>query len=187
MDLPKNLKLTRNGVDKLRQGMQQLQASEVMVGFPEDTSARTIEKGEKDITNAALAYIHDKGDSEANIPRREFMRPGMESAKDQVTATLTATAARLLRRPSKLVVQQGLMQVGIQVQVAIKKEINKGVPPPLSEATLLKRAAKGRKGAAKELERRAQGLPPSTQFAKPLIDTGQLRNAVNFVIRPRRR
>jgi hypothetical protein len=53
----------------------------------------------------------------------------------------------------------------------------------LSEVTLRRRAAKGRKGAKKELMRRAQGLAPSTAFAKPLIDSAQMRNALNYVIR----
>ena len=67
----------------------------------------------------------------------------------------------------------------------IKNYIADGVAPPLANATLRKRARKGRKGAQAELDRRAQGEEPGMDLAKPLEDTGQMRNAVTFAIRNR--
>lgn len=184
---PQKIKATRDDVAKLREALAFLAKREVLVGFPESTAERTLEPDEKgDITNAALGYIHDNGDPDVNIPARPFMREGMQEAIPGVTAGLMKVAKQVVVRRSSVDVEKGLTQIGLKVQFALRRKINEGIPPPLSPLTLAKRAAKGRKGAAKELENRAQGLPPSTQLAKPLIDTGQLRNAINFVIRPRK-
>jgi hypothetical protein len=85
-----------------------------------------------------------------------------------------------------VIVDKGLHKVGLRVATSIKKKINEGVPPPLSEYTLRERARRGRKGAKQELANRASGMAPSTQLAKPLIDTGELRNSITYVIRSRK-
>lgn len=184
------LKTTVDNVDALKDLLHQLAAREVLVGFPEDTTARESSPDEPEgITNAALGYIHDTGAPEHNIPARPFMLPGMEEAEESVTKALASTARQLLnvKGAGASVIDQGLHKAGLKAQFAIRRKINEGVPPPLADLTLRKRAAKGRKGAKKELERRAQGEAPSTQFAKPLIDTAQLRNAINYVIRDRKK
>ena len=58
---------------KLTQGIEVLTTMQVMVGVPDDKSGRR----EGEINNAELAYIHDKGAPEANIPARPFMEPGI--------------------------------------------------------------------------------------------------------------
>lgn len=181
------IKVVADHVDEVRAMLELLSRREVLVGFPEDSSAREVSPDEDpDITNAALGYIHNTGMPEQNIPARPFMEPGLEEAKDAITRKLAKTAKRVLKREGLIAIEQGFTEVGLAAQFALRRKINEGVPPPLSEYTLRQRAKKGRKGAQKELDRRAQGEAPSTQFAKPLIATGQLRNAINYVIRPRR-
>ena len=184
-----NLKLVRDDVAGLKAALSMLNAREILVGFPEETSARD-EDSTQEITNAGLGYTHDNGMPEENIPARPFMIPGMENAIPQATQALVFTAKQVLTKRSTESVEVGLTRVGLAVQFALRAKINEGIPPPLSERTLRERASratKGRKGASKELQRRMDGLQPSTQFAKPLIDTGQLRNAINYVIRDRRK
>ena len=186
-----NVKVLANNLDELHVMLHMLGSRELLVGFPETTTERKPEDGAglgvaKDITNAALGYIHDTGMPEQNIPARPFMLPGMNNAIPEVIVRLEAVAKRILRKANKDDVEKGFMRVGVAVQFAIRAKINEGIPPPLADATLEERARKGRKGAKEELANRALGLAPSTQLAKPLIDTGQLRNAVNFVIRPRK-
>lgn len=185
--LPSNLKVSRDSLADLKVALAVLAEREVLVGFPEDTSQRKEDPADAGITNAALGYIHDNGDSDANIPARPFMIPGMESAIPQATSALESMAKRVLTTRSALAVEQGFIRLGVVVQAAIRKKLNEGIPPPLSARTLQARARKGRKGAKAELENRAKGLAPSTQLAKPLIDSAQMRNAINFVIRPRSR
>lgn len=178
------------GIDlrEIRKGMAALAASEILVGFPEDTTVRE-DMGIDGITNAALGYIHDNGQPERNIPARPFMVPGITEAQDKIADQLGALAKRIVRTKQSLIVEPGMHRVGITAMVALKKKINEGIPPPLAEATLRNRMRRGKnvgKSAKFELERRAQGEAPSTEFAKPLIDTGALRNSINYVIRKRK-
>lgn len=162
---------------------------EVLVGFPEDTAER---KDDSAATNASLAYIHDNGAPENNIPARPFMGPGIASAEDPIAQTLGAGLRAFLKDGNASSLESRLHRVGLKAQLAIRRKINEGVPPPLAESTLRARAnrsGKGlgsRKGAKLELELRAAGWTPSVDFAKPLVDTGQLRNAVSYAIRPRK-
>lgn len=179
------VKITKGNVQEVIEGLRILAGVEVLVGFPEDTTNRNDKDG---ITNAALAYIHDQGAPEAHIPQREFMKPAIEENKDKITLGLSGAMRQAMRGdPVKL--EMALHAVGLLAKLAIQKKINEGIPPPLSERTLKDRARRGRKGAQMELDRRAKGLDPliGMALAKPLIDTGQMRNAVNYVIRSRRK
>lgn len=178
-------------LNQLAQHLKQLAGIEVLVGFPEDKTEREVEPDGKaqPVTNAALAYIHDNGAPEANIPARPFMSPAISDAKDKLANKLGQILQAVLAGSQSILVEQGLHQVGLIGKIAIQKKINEGIPPPLAESTLLNRISKGaksgQKGAKEELKRRAKGLAPSTAFAKPLVDTGQLRNAADYAIRPK--
>jgi hypothetical protein len=186
--LPSNLKIPKDGVADLMASMLLLTQREVLVGFPEDTKDRKPEPGEPppDVTNAELAYVHDNGMPEKNVPARPFMLPGIREAQPLIIKHLTTAARNVLLKRSPALVEQGFERAGLAAQFAIRRKINEGIPPPLAKSTLQERARRKRKGAKKELARRAAGETPSTQFAKPLIDTAQMRNAVNYVIRPRK-
>ena len=189
--LPANLKMSRDGLADLMASLTTLANSEVLVGFPEETTERgdaeEIEESKGPITNAALGYIHDNGSPEVNIPARPFMIPGIENAKEAVTDKLGQMARAVVTKGAGADrVAQGFEQVGSIAELAIKNKINEGIPPPLSEYTLQERARKGRKGAKEELALRAKGEEPGTQLAKPLVDTAQMRNSVKYVVRARR-
>lgn len=184
------VKITKGrAADELVKTLDQLASMEVLVGFPEETTERKEGDEPSGLTNAALGYIHDNGAPEANIPARPFMVPGIkragpklaELAKRMGKQALNATTANVVA------IEQGYHAMGLVAQAAIRATINEGVDPPLADATLRARAAKGRKGAKQELVNRAAGLPASTSLAKPLVDTGQLRNAVNYVVRNRKK
>lgn len=175
----------------LQEAIEELVSHEVLVGFPEDTTDRDnddTEARKAGLTNAALGYIHDNGMPEQNIPARPFMEPGILNNKDSIADAMVSNAKRVLRLGGGAkTANQGLHRVGTIAATGLKRTLNEGIPPPLAESTLRERARRGRKGAKKELERRAAGEAPSTQFAKPLIDTAQMRNAISYVIRKRRR
>lgn len=182
------LKVRVDGVAELHEAMVEMAKLELLVGFPEDTTGREPDPEEPEwLTNAALGYIHDQGAPEVNIPARPFMLPAMDEFTPRAATQLGSLAKQILRRQ---VQTSGVMaefhKLGLRAQSAIRRKINEGIPPPLSDVTLLKRAAKGREGAMWELAWRQAGAPPGLELAKPLIDTGQMRNAVNYVIRPRK-
>ncbi len=182
----KNIKMPAEIVKAL----DQLASMEVLVGFPEASTDRKKdpEAEESDLTNAALAYIHDNGAPEVNIPARPFMGPGIAAAQTKLIRVAKNMGQQVLSAPDpKTVVEQGYHMMGLVAQSSIRAVINSGIDPPLADRTLRERAARGRKGAKKELANRAKGMPAGTKLAKPLIDTGQLRNAVNYVIRNRKK
>lgn len=189
------LKVTQDHAKVLVAALRELTSHEVLVGFPDENADRWIDTGttvkgkavlgdKSDITNASLGYIHDNGSPEVNIPARPFMIPGITEAEDRITAQLLSAAKAVLHDPATDV-HARLIRVGMMAVLGIKRKINEGVPPPLADLTLKIRAAKGRKGAVNELAARALGTPPGMASAKPLVDTGQMRNAVSFVIRRR--
>lgn len=186
---------------KMQANLYLLADVEVLVGFPEDTTDRQVETGKTDakgkpilsnvtsnITNAQLAYIHDNGAPEANIPARPFMIPAITENEDKIAAGLSkALRAVVSGGAGPLQVEQYMHQVGFIAKLAIQNKINEGIPPPLADSTLRMKAAKDKKGAGIELLSRSMGHAPSMDFVKPLIDTGQLRNAANYVIRSRKK
>lgn len=182
---------TAGGIGNLVDALNELADMEVLVGYPEDGTAR---EDATEPTNAELAYIHDNGAPEAKIPQRSFMVPGIEAAMPAIEKGLTDTLKAVLRTQDTSKVDAGLTRVGFAAANSIKRTINAGVPPPLSERTLKKRLQSGRKGgagarkgAALELAARAAGKVAGTEFAKPLVDTAQLRNAATFVVGSRKK
>lgn len=179
---------TRNRAD-LQKAIKLLTEQQVLVGFPSDTATRQPEPGELNPpNNATIAYIQDNGAPEANIPQREFMKPAMYKAQVEVVTFMEQMARKIIHTPRPETVKQGFGIIGLRVVAAIQARIREGIPPPLAESTLAARAnrggkGKGRKGAVLELARRARGEAPSTEFAKPLVDTSQLLRAATYVIR----
>lgn len=180
---------TNMDVKVLMESLMKLADVEVLVGFPEDTTNRPPSEDEPPgITNASLGYIHDNGAPEQGLPARPFMIPGIQAAQTKVADKLgQILKATVAGRGGQTLVAQGMTQVGIIASLSIKNTINDGIDPALAASTLKARARKGRKGAQKELDRRAKGEAPSTAFAKPLVDTGEMRNAITYVIRSRKK
>lgn len=179
------LHLKQDNLQELLAATRVLVRSQVLVGVPEETTDDR-EAGEPGppVTNAALAYIHDNGAPEANIPARPFMIPGIEAVREDVTKVL-ARAASYALSGNAAKVDEGFRRVGTIVSTSVRRKIDDGVPPPLADATVARRAARGRKGAKQELANRAAGMAPSLDLAKPLIDTGEMRKSITYVVRRR--
>lgn len=179
------LRVTIDTLPDLRAALKVLIRDEVLVGFPEETTERDEpEERAAGITNAALGYIHDNGAPEARIPARPFMIPGMTAVQGPVT-DLLAKQAQYVLKGDAIKVSEGNTRLGMMVVDSIRATIVAGIPPPLAELTLKKRAARGRKGAKEELTRRANGYGASLDLAKPLIDTGEMMKSVTYVVRNR--
>lgn len=133
----------------------------VLVGIPADETAR--EQGDP-ITNAALGYIHENGAPAANIPARPWLVPGIKNAQDKITQRLGAAMRAALLQDAAARDKQ-LHAAGIVAASAAKAMINSNIAPALSDATL---AARRARGVTRE---------------NTLIDTGQFRNAVTYVVR----
>jgi len=167
------VRLVRDNSPALTRAIAALTKTACLVGFPASEAERKPEPGEKDqpITNAALGYIHDNGSPAANIPARPFMVPGVTAAAGRITTIYSKAAKAAMGQPSSAdtIVDTAHNKVGLTAQDAIQSKIEAGIPPPLSERTIAER------------RRRRGADAPET----PLIDSGQMKTAVTYVIRPK--
>lgn len=157
-------KLILNKLPKMKVIFVKLAGQEVLAGVPRDEAVRSDPDEPSEMNNASLAYIHENGAPASNIPARPFMRPGVEDVKDKI-ANEFKLAARSAVLGNEGEVDKRMNRVGIIAQSSMRTRINEGPPPPLKPGTIAARKRRGRTGT------------------KPLIDTGQLRNSINYVIR----
>jgi hypothetical protein len=174
-----NLTVKVDKMAEIVEAMNSLVKKAVLVGIPADNNERN---DDAPMDNATLGYLHETGSPAANIPARPFLLPGVANAQERFEPYLQKAAdAALEGKPRR--VDDHLASAGIIASQAAKTELTNGDHAPLAISTLRARARKGRKGAAQELASRAAGNAPDNNNARPLIDTGQMRNAITYVLR----
>lgn len=162
---------------EFERAVRDLVKNEVLVGIPAEDAGRRPDppkgKGKKRSkqasqppNNATIGYWMEYGAPEANIPARPHLVPGIERAQSTITQQLRRAAEAALSGGSDGV-DRGLNAAGIAAQNAVRATITDGDFAPLSRRTLAARRARGRTGD------------------KPLIDTGQYRRSLTYVIRPK--
>jgi hypothetical protein len=131
----------------------------VYVGIPEEKTGR---KGEE-VGNAALMYIHTHGSMLRGIPSRPVIEPAISAKgnKEKIEDQLAA-AARAAMDGNDVLAKRSLKLAGMLGQNAARGWFTdpRNGWAPNTEATI---AAKG--------------------SDKPLIDTGQLRKAIIYVVK----
>ncbi|MGA3827388.1 hypothetical protein [Pseudomonas chlororaphis] len=157
------MKITKDAVSKVLASIQDLANKQVLVGIPASKTERK-EGDEEPINNAQLGYIHEYGSPKANIPARPFLNPGVNRSQESINNHLQKAAKAAIDGNSEKVDVE-LNATGLIAQAGARNEITNGDLAPLAESTLEARRRRGRSGV------------------KPLIDTGQLRNAITYVIR----
>lgn len=164
----KNVTITKDQTAKLMRDLKSLAERQVLVGIPDKTAGRKPKPGEDPgMTNAALGYLHETGSPAANIPARPFLKPGVAGARDEIVARYRAGAKAVLDGKVRKI-DAAHHEVGIIAQRAVRAKITEGPFEELAPATLADRRRRGRTGT------------------RPLIDTGQLRTAVTYVVRDRK-
>lgn len=131
---------------------------DVLVGVPAD------EGRDDGPTNAEIGYQNEFGSPANNIPARPHLLPGVAAVQDKVVAKLTKAAdAAATGRPSDA--ERHLHAAGLLAQNSVRRTLTTTAYRPLSERTLAERRARGRTGT------------------KPLIDTGQYRRSITYIVR----
>jgi len=161
------VRITKDNLPGLKAAVRALIRYEVLIGVPDSTAERQPEEGEsKPPSNAAIGYWMETGVPEKNIPARPFLVPGVESIKDEAVARLKAAGAAALGGEIKEIAK-AQNAVGLIAQNAVRAKITEGPFAPLKPTTIAARQSRGRTGT------------------RPLIDTGQLRNSITYVVRPK--
>lgn len=115
-------------------------------------------------SNAEIGYQNEFGSPANNIPARPHLLPGVAAVQDKVASKLTQAAdAAATGRPSDA--ERHLHATGLLAQNSVRRTLTTTAYRPLSERTLAERRARGRTGT------------------KPLIDTGQYRRSITYVVR----
>ena len=179
-------------VDKTVAGIVGLAGTRVMVGVPAEKALRKPDERVRGqpINNAALAYIHENGAPEAKIPPRPFLLPGVKIVQPEIEKGLRAAAEHAFDgKPDAS--ERDFHRVGLRAQAAVRRKIQSGPFLPLAPATILARIARGRRGQVSSYlqAKRERGEIVSSDIhvefsgMRPLIDTGALRNSINYVVR----
>lgn len=155
------LEILHDGLPDLLRRLAAVAAQDVLVGVPSDGAPRN-ESGAP--SNAEIGYQNEFGSPAQNIPARPHLYPGIEKCQARTTKHL-AKAARAAAEGRLSQVATALHAAGLIAQASVRNEITSGAFTPLSARTLAERQARGRTGK------------------KPLIDTGQYRNSITYVVR----
>lgn len=134
-----------------------LKKKDVLIGIPEDKGIRK----NKGVTNAQLAYIHSNGSPLNKIPPRPFLEPAIEADRDKLATQQGRVIKAALDGQASIAVQE-MEKTGLIGQTAAKMWF---VDPRNHWAP----------NAPITIQRKGSD--------RPLIDTGQLRNAITYVIR----
>ncbi len=155
------VKILKDDVAKVLASIQELASKQVLAGIPASKAQR--DDGSP-LNNAQIGYLQNYGSPVNNIPPREFMESGIALAQESIEAHLkNAAKAAVNVNPEKVDIE--LNATGLVAQAGLRARINSGDFQELSKSTLAARRRRGRTGI------------------KPLIDKGELRNSLTYVIR----
>lgn len=192
-------KMPVDRLDDVLKSIADLVNEEVLVGIPASTAER--KDGEAGpINNAEIGYVQENGSAANNVPARPFLVPGVKGVQDRSAKELGDAAGLALDGKRSLAIQK-MDRVGMLAASAVKAKIGSNIPPPLKPGTIRERARQRgtvtrRKGEQAYLDMvdagaQAAGMSlaeiQSAAGIVPLINTGQLRNAITFVRRKKKR
>ncbi len=149
---------------RFMQGLEELSRFKVCVGFQSSGKKRKPEKqkGKKrgksrDVTNLDVAIWNELGTS--NSPARPFMRNSIDNHLDAITAC----AEKQIRSVTSITsARRALKVMGVMQENLMKCEIEEGDFVENAPSTIRRKRSD-----------------------RPLIDTGQLRQSIHFVIKPK--
>ena len=161
------VKVVKDNRSAAFKAVTELVKTSVGIGFPDDSAPHVSPDGKTSAPMPLIAYVQEYGEPSHNIPPRPFIVPGIESVKPQITKLLIRGAQRALAGDASAAYDT-FTSIGLIGENGIKQKISDGPFEPLAPATVYRRMH--RKKAPRNSD-------------QPLIDTGQLRQAVRYVIR----
>ncbi len=138
---------------KLRQIRERLQKnSGVLIGLPAGTGSY-----EDGAPIAVIAAVQEFGSADGRIPERSFLRVPLRQNAETFQAIWRAQVPKVVE--GELSMHQVMSQLGARAVAVSQEAISEGIAPENAEST------KKRKGSS-----------------KPLIDTGQLRQSITYIV-----
>jgi hypothetical protein len=184
---------------KMLQSLEQLVNLDVLVGIPEETAERGKEGGEKDesggITNAQLAYIHTHGVRSASMraEMQEEINKGVSYGK-AYEMYVHEHGSPLWHVPPRPIIEPAIEDP--ENQKIIAEDLKKAAQAALdgnfrdAEAELNKAGMDAQNAVRDWFTNPNNNWPPNAPATverkgsdRPLIDTGELRKSITYVIR----
>lgn len=162
------LTVTSDFTKEFNQAVKRFQKDAVLVGIPSDENSR--DEAGQPIGNAALLAINVFGSPKNNIPPRDVMKSGIKNAQADIAVQFKKAAQEALSKGVGAL-DTYYNRAGIIASNSIKRAINDQDWPPAADnggpadSTLAARQSRGFKGT------------------KSLVVTGQMRNAITYVVR----
>jgi hypothetical protein len=179
--MPANLKTVTDNVDSVVRNITELSQQRLLVGIPDTEAGRTSGA----VSNAFIGYAMEFGLPDKNVPARPFLLPTVKAMQGDITTTFRRMGERAVNDDAQGALR--LMKVlGQQVADKVRGRITAGIPPPLAQSTIEGRLRRTQAGRTMLKGMRKKGADVSKWGANnltPLIDTGQLRRSITYVIR----
>ena len=128
-------------------------APHVLVGIRQAEGSK-IAEGEE-ITLAGIAAVNEFGSADGKIPSRPFLRSTVDENRDKYVKVMETNAKLMLDGKSSM--EKGLTLLGFRVVRDVQKKIRNNDFPRNAPATIKEKKS-----------------------SKPLIDTGRLRQSIDF-------
>ncbi|WP_432353851.1 hypothetical protein [Anaerotruncus rubiinfantis] len=178
-------------LEKVMAALRELAETDVLVGIPEDKSAR--EKtgpGKEDITNAQLAYIHTNG--VRRLSMRKEMQPDIDTGKPYpmvLKAYVQEHGSPLWHSPPR-----PFLEPSIEKHIdEIKEDLETATTAALEGEDVqshLEKIGMDAESNAKNYFEEDNGWPPNAAAtiekkgsAAPLVDKGAMKQSISYVIR----
>jgi len=136
-------------------GIQGSDAGEPKKVRNDDGSISTV----TDISVVEIANFHEFG---LGVPERSFLRDTLDINRNKYNAIAKEMKTEIAL--GKMSNEKALSVIGEKIKADCQVRISDGIPPPLSDETIKNKTVNGRTGKT------------------PLIDTGQLRQSITYVV-----
>lgn len=187
--MAKAVTVVKDDVAKVFKSIQELVGKQVLVGIPDE--GKNKRQGDEPVNNATIGYVMETGSPVHNVPARPFLVPGVQDARAAALRQLKqAGEAALAGDMPKML--QGLNRAGIVASNSVRNKISSNIPPPLDPATIANRHRQRETKSLRESEQVylklidhgvAPGAAQNEVGIVALINTGQLRNSITYVVR----
>lgn len=183
------VKVTVDKLASIVKSISDLARKDVLIGIPEENADR---KEDDSPNNATLGYIHEFGSPAQGIPPRPFLNTGVEDSIPAVMPVLKSAALAALDG-SESGVNRYLNRAGTLARDSVKGKFETGEFAPLKPSTIRNRHKQrgdknmraGEKKYLQAMSELAMTASDAQTYAdiKPLVNTGQLRNSISYVVR----
>ena len=157
------------GLRRMQKTIDELKNTQALVGIPRD---ETIRADTQEMTNSYLLFIHTFGDPRSGLPARPVIEPALENAKVQIGSVMGEAIKGAMEGDRNKAITN-LKKAGMAGQNAAREWFvnpKNGWPP----------VSKERREQKRSKVRKARRDPHND---RPLIDTGELRKSITYVVR----